>query len=68
MPSVGGMAEEELIPTGEVARRLGVSTDAIGQWVQKGQLVPAVITPGGRYRWRWSEVQQQLRDQRKSDD
>lgn len=58
--------DEPLIPTGEVAKRLGVSTDAIGQWVKKGKLRPAVITPGGRYRWRWSEVVQQLDELRKN--
>ncbi|MBV9314414.1 MAG: helix-turn-helix domain-containing protein [Pseudonocardia sp.] len=49
--------------SGEVARRLGVTTRAVGRWVARGQLRPAVTTPGGRYRFRWSEVEQQLRDQ-----
>ena len=58
---------EPLIPTGEVARRLGVTTRAIDKWVSKGMITPAVITPGGRYRFRWSEVVQQLREQRDPD-
>jgi excisionase family DNA binding protein len=63
---VGG--EEELISSGEVARRLGVTTRAIGRWVERGMLTPAVTTPGGRYRFRWSEVEAQLRAQRQRDD
>jgi excisionase family DNA binding protein len=55
--------DEELIPSGEVARRLGVTTHAVGRWVAKGLLAPAVVTPGGRYRFRWSEVTAQLKAQ-----
>lgn len=55
--------DEELIPSGEVARRLGVTAHAVGRWVAKGLLRPAVVTPGGRYRFRWSEVTAQLKEQ-----
>jgi excisionase family DNA binding protein len=55
--------DEELIPSGEVARRLGVTTHAVGRWVAKGLLTPAVVTPGGRYRFRWSDVAAQLKAQ-----
>jgi excisionase family DNA binding protein len=62
--------EEELIGSGEVARRLGVTTRAIGRWVERGMLTPAVVTPGGRYRFRWHDVERQLRElrQRPADD
>jgi excisionase family DNA binding protein len=52
--------DEPLITSGEVARRLGVTTGAIGAWVRQGVLTPAFRTPGGRNRFRWSEVQEQL--------
>ncbi|MGH3933287.1 MAG: helix-turn-helix domain-containing protein [Pseudonocardiaceae bacterium] len=56
-------ADEPLIITAEVAKRLGVTSRAVTSWIQTGVLTPAFTTPGGRYRWRWSEVQQQLREQ-----
>jgi excisionase family DNA binding protein len=37
------------LSTGEVARRYGVSRDAVLKWIKKGKL-PAVQTPGGHYR------------------
>jgi DNA-binding transcriptional MerR regulator len=58
-------AEEPLLPSGEIARRLGVTTRTIGQWVADGLLVPDVVTAGGRYRWRWTEVQRQLRERQR---
>jgi excisionase family DNA binding protein len=59
--------DEELIPSGEVARRLGVTPRAVGRWVARGMIIPAVTTPGGRYRFRWSEVVAQLKEQQERD-
>lgn len=50
--------------TGEVARRLGVTPRAVGRWVQRGWITPAVTTPGGRHRFRFSEVTTALRELR----
>lgn len=60
-------SDEELITSGEVARRLGVTTRAVGRWVARGLITPAVTTPGGRYRFRWSEVAAQLKAQQARD-
>ncbi|MGH3939084.1 MAG: helix-turn-helix domain-containing protein [Pseudonocardiaceae bacterium] len=60
--------DDPLLTTGEVAKRLGVTPGAVGKWARSGQLTPAVITPGGRYRWRWSDVERQMRDQRQRDE
>jgi excisionase family DNA binding protein len=59
--------DEELITSGEVARRLGVTPRAVSRWVARGLIRPAVTTPGGRYRFRWSEVAAQLREQQERD-
>jgi excisionase family DNA binding protein len=53
--------DEPLLTSGQVAKKLGVSTRAIGRWVADGRLRPTFVLPGKRYRFRWSEVEQQLR-------
>ena len=53
--------DEPLLASGEVAKRLGVSTRAVGRWVAQGKLRPAFTLPGKRYRFRWSEIEAQLR-------
>ncbi|SNR47962.1 MerR HTH family regulatory protein [Haloechinothrix alba] len=50
--------------TGEVARELGVSTRALSRWAKEGSLTPALVTPGGRYKWDLEDVRRQLRDMR----
>lgn len=52
---------EPLITSGQVAKRLGVVTRTVTRWVNEGVLTPAITTPGGKYRFRWTEVQRQLR-------
>jgi excisionase family DNA binding protein len=59
---------EELTTSGEVARRLGVTPRAVSRWVARGLISPAVTTPGGRYRFRWSEVTAQLREQQATEE
>jgi excisionase family DNA binding protein len=59
-------ADEELLSSGEVARRIGVSVNTVGAWVRRGWLKPAIRTAGGQYRFRMSEVLrdlEQLRDE-----
>lgn len=54
--------DEPLITSGEVARRLGVTTSTVSAWARQGLISPAVRTAGGRLRFRWSQVQAQLRE------
>lgn len=62
------MAEDDpLLPSGEIARRLGITVRTVGQWVADGLIEPDVVTAGGRYRFRWSSVERQLRERRESD-
>lgn len=60
------MAEDpELLTSSELARKLGLSRRAISQYAQRGQPEPAVVTPGGQYRWDLEDVMRQLREMRK---
>ena len=54
--------EERLIGRGEVARRLGVAPSTVASWVRQGWITPAVRTAGGRLRFRFSDVERQLRE------
>lgn len=54
--------DDPLISSGEVARRLGVTTSTVSAWVRQGLITPAVRTAGGRLRFRWSQVERQLRE------
>jgi len=59
--------DEPLLSSTEVAKRLGINTRTMSRWVQDGKLTPAYKTPGGKYRWRWSEVREQLGLRERSD-
>jgi len=54
---------EPMITTAELAKLIGVSARTIQLWVASGKLRPTLTTPGGRYRWRLSDVEDQLRRQ-----
>jgi 8-oxo-dGTP diphosphatase len=41
----------EYLTTGQVAKRLGLSTAAIQRWTKDGIITPDFETPGGRARW-----------------
>ena len=56
-----GAADEALLTTGQVAKRLGVPPATVSGWVRQGVLRPFFRSPGGRNRFRWSEVEEQLR-------
>jgi excisionase family DNA binding protein len=65
------MEGEPLVTTREAARALGVSMRALQHWARTGQIRPALVTPGGSYRWRVSDVERQLaelREQRERDE
>lgn len=61
------MAEEDpvLLTSTELARKLGLSRRAISKYAQNGQLEPAVVSPGGQYRWDLDDVKRQLNELRK---
>jgi hypothetical protein len=60
----GSERDEPLLSSGDIAKRIGVAPATISAWVRQGRLIPTVTTMGGRYRWRWSDVERQMREQR----
>lgn len=46
---------DELLTTQEVAATFRVHVTTVGRWVRKGQ-IPAIRTPAGIYRIRYSDV------------
>ena len=67
-PMAGDAQGERLLTSSEVARRAGVSRRTVASWVQQGILAPDFVTAGGHYRFRWSSVERQLREQRQRDE
>ena len=54
-PTPTTAAESELLPIGEAARQLGVSTDTLRRWDREG-LIAATRTPGGQRRIPAAEI------------
>nr|WP_232292717.1 helix-turn-helix domain-containing protein [Saccharopolyspora erythraea] len=52
---------DRLISTGELAKTLGLSRSSIARYAADGRLTPALITPGGQYRWDLDDVKDQFR-------
>jgi len=57
----------ELLTTGQVAERIGVSARTVAAWVRSGKLTPTYITLGGHARFDWADVERQMREQRDTD-
>jgi excisionase family DNA binding protein len=58
-------SDERLMTSQDVARRLNVNRRTVARWVREGKLSPAYTTPGGQLRFRWEDVEDQLRRQQK---
>ena len=56
------------VSTGEAARTLGVDIRSLQRWVERGEIEPDYVTPGGHYRWdvEWmrAELYRRLRERR----
>ena len=55
------------MPTGDLARELGISTRTVARYVREGLLAPNEVTLGGHYRWDIEDVRQQIRELREGD-
>lgn len=42
------VSPEELVPTSEVAARLGVTPKTVARWAAEGRITPAIKAPGLR--------------------
>ena len=58
------MPHIELLPTRDVAARLGVHPRTVHRWVRSGALVPAQVLPGyrGDYLFEEAEIERVLAD------
>ncbi|MCI2416313.1 helix-turn-helix domain-containing protein [Saccharopolyspora sp. K220] len=50
-----------LISSAELAKRLGLARRTISNYAQQGLITPALVTPGGQYRWRYEDVVAEMR-------
>jgi excisionase family DNA binding protein len=62
------VGDQRLLSTGEAARALGLSTRSLARWAQEGKVTPALVTPGGQYRFDLDDLRRQLRDQQKREE
>jgi excisionase family DNA binding protein len=60
------MPEVVLLTTSEVAKRFRVDVSAVRRWVSKGDLTPAITTPGGHYRFNEADIEAFASDERDS--
>ena len=58
---VAPVAPEELLTTGETAKRLGLSRSTLWRYVKAGLIEPDLITAGGHFRFDPEHVRRQLR-------
>jgi excisionase family DNA binding protein len=59
---------EELLTTGETAKRLGLSRSTLWRYVKTGVIEPDLITAGGHFRFDPEHVRRQLRALRQRGD
>ncbi|WP_189057418.1 MerR family transcriptional regulator [Longimycelium tulufanense] len=50
-----------LLPTGVVAKKLGVSRRTVVRWWKDGLVTPELVTAGGQARWLIDDLLEQLR-------
>ncbi|QUG99808.1 MerR family transcriptional regulator [Saccharopolyspora erythraea] len=54
-------ADPPLITSTELANKLGLSRRTISLYAKRGLITPALITPGGQYRWVHDDVVAEMR-------
>lgn len=59
---------DPLLTSSQVAERFGVSRHTVSGWVRTGRLIPTITTLGGQARFRWSDVEKQMRQAEERDE
>ena len=55
------MVQPEYVPTGVVAKRLGVTARSVQRWVAEYGIEPHIMTAGGHARWDFDRLVRELR-------
>jgi hypothetical protein len=58
------VADPELVPTADAARRIGISSRTLARYAQQGVVRPAVVLPSGHLRWDVADLRRQLSELR----
>ncbi|MHA6802157.1 MerR family DNA-binding transcriptional regulator [Salinifilum ghardaiensis] len=54
--------EEPLITSSQLAEKLGLARRTISHYAREGLITPALVTPGGQYRWKKSAVVEEMHE------
>jgi DNA-binding transcriptional MerR regulator len=54
------MAEPPLVPTGQAARTLGISSRTLQRYVRSGLIIPDLTLASGQYRWDVARLREQI--------
>jgi predicted site-specific integrase-resolvase len=60
--------EEPLVSTEVAARALGISRRTLSRYAKDGAVRPALVLPGGHYRWDTADLRRQLTELRERDE
>ncbi|HEY2205125.1 MAG TPA: MerR family DNA-binding transcriptional regulator [Pseudonocardia sp.] len=58
---------DQLVPTGDAARAVGISPRTLARWARENLVQPALATAGGHLRWDVDDLHRQLREMRSRD-
>lgn len=58
------MPKPRLLTSKQLAEELGIAPRTVAYYAQHGKLDPALVTPGGQYRWDLEDVHRQLKELR----
>lgn len=53
---------DDLVPTADAAKAVGVDRRTLQKWVSKGWVTPTLTTAGGHHRWDIEDLKRQLRE------